>query len=81
MKIYPMFVGDEKGLRDYTIPPLPVLQEDWLKHIESRRRERGLSRGVLAEKVGVSSEYIRLLERGERSPAEAVAYRIRQILF
>lgn len=48
-----------------------------LGHIVHQARERrGLSKSALAEAVGCSSEYIRLIEAGERSPEPVMLERI-----
>lgn len=70
MRSTTLFVGDENGLRDFSVEE--VLSEIMV----SRRRDLGLSRAELAAKVGVSSEYIRSIELGRRTPANAVRNRI-----
>lgn len=47
--------------------------------LKSLREVHGWSRKDIATELGVSSEYVRLLERGDRTPSHPVAYKIRKI--
>lgn len=48
--------------------------------IEVRRREMGLTQGVVAKKVGVRANYIGYLERGLRHPSLKVVEKISVVL-
>lgn len=48
--------------------------------IEVRRRELGLTQGVVAKKVGVQANYIGYLERGLRHPSLKVVEKISAVL-
>lgn len=48
--------------------------------IEVRRRELGLTQGVVAKKVGVRANYIGYLERGLRHPSLKVVEKISTVL-
>ncbi len=46
-----------------------------VKRLRARREQLGLSQATVAERVGVNSSYIGLLERGERTPSLDVLLR------
>jgi len=46
------------------------------QELKKRRTARGWSQAALAERVGVSTDYVSLLERGERLPAVNVLVRL-----
>jgi DNA-binding XRE family transcriptional regulator len=52
----------------------------WIRDIEPRRKELGISRSELARRVGVHHEFIRLLEVGKRGTVDPVRTRLRQEL-
>lgn len=54
----------------------PIEPINWNTIIYRQRIKHDLSRLELANKVGVSSEYIRLLEAGDRQPSQRVANRL-----
>lgn len=45
-----------------------------------RRKAYGLSRKVLAEKVGISVEYLRLIETNLRRPSDPIKFTLRSML-
>lgn len=53
------------------------MEPDLLKRA---RRARGLSQARLAEKLGTSQAYVSLLESGRRSPSDALARRLGDVL-
>ena len=44
------------------------------------RVKKELSQQILAEKVGISREYISMIENGERTPSVSIAKKISRIL-
>lgn len=62
MKTYPLFVGDDQGLRD---------ADEVRKFVYTRqlREACGLSRAELGVQIGYSSEMIRAIEAGLRKPS------------
>ncbi len=50
------------------------------ENVRKYRLERNLSQDKLAEMVGVTVEYISLIERGKRSPSLKRLYKIADIL-
>lgn len=55
-------------------------QTSFGRRVAQLRRRAGLSQNALAEKAGLSRNYIGLLETGGRSPSLATALRIREAL-
>jgi len=50
------------------------------KKIRQYRKEAGLTQEIMAEKLGLSSKYIRFIENGRRRPSLKVVYKIAKIL-
>lgn len=47
-----------------------------MSRLKEKRKEIGITQIELAEKVGVSSDYISMIERGDRTPGFSLARRI-----
>lgn len=48
--------------------------------LKGLREVHGWSRSDIAAELGVSSEYVRLMERGDRTPSHPIRYKIRKLL-
>lgn len=45
-------------------------------NLNAARKEAGMTQGQLAEKVGVTNDYISMIERGDRTPGFNLAKKI-----
>lgn len=59
---------------------LTEVHQAWGQRIRRLRRDRDLTVNELAEKVGITRQYLHALERGQYAPSEAVRLKIAEAL-